>query len=969
MEVAQKIILLWAVLFLTLPAVCAVQLAYSTGGSGDTLHWNNNDDGIASYTIPSGENWVIDHFYNRVIDSQGGGGDTMSIACYLKNSTGDTIASGGCSIGNSPSGVEDHWNGISGLSLNLTGPETLTMTWDVTGSTVTPMYMTLVSDSIDITGTNYTLPPNPLGGGTAVEGALNDLSEDGSHFSVVSEAWDIGENKTKNITALNASNDAYLVVRAYQNTNLSIWLNGSLLGSIPANDTSTADWRVFAFYIAAANVSNVNEFNFTAPSSNTEITYVDYIGLMDTAQTDRIAGNGTLLGVFGNESEPSDPLTDVFLVVQNGTTDIVRDNDLVNNNSFADVGYGTLIGVYVVPNVDENSTIYLAGNASSGNYLSSNTTVEIDSFVPIVNSVTTDTDALALKQLYNITVAVSDINVSWVEASVNDTSFAALNLTLIAPNTWRGSVNYTAAFTKNISIKAVDSTGKQALSYVEVRASTGNVTVGDAEANSSWGYAWRLLNVTSSEVRYNLPLFRNVTVEGIGTAYIDELNVSYGFVDQNATAILIENSTHTTDAWSFANESTSITWRADAWNNSNGSATFHNILQYTLTEALMVQYKDLGGLNQRTWYANLTKANQSRENISLAIPIRTAYNGSTSSLLVYICVLGLNWSDNSCTDWSDITSTVYSQSTQTYHWGTSNDQYPTIDANGDGNKDTLIFKVPSIAANGEVMFRLDVASGTAETSWSSSLAECEDGVDNDGDGLIDFGEDPDCTSSSDDSEATASSGGGSSGGSGAGASADLSNELVCEVTAVPLKLTFREPGIQKVTLENKGTRSFSPSVAFSGTLESFLSVSNSVVVLPASKQEFGVTYVSGPFTLGTGLLTLSDPDCGDIEITITSTSLPEAISIIQQFFEEGITKFLSLQVFTYDQARLRETWSFINVGIVLGLSFLLWLGIFVFKLKNALMDRRVLLFVFWLGFAVTLSFISTVVVVALLRMI
>jgi hypothetical protein len=69
-----------------------------------------------------------------------------------------------------------------------------------------------------------------------------------------------------------------------------------------------------------------------------------------------------------------------------------------------------------------------------------------------------------------------------------------------------------------------------------------------------------------------------------------------------------------------------------------------------------------------------------------------------------------------------------------------------------GTKRTRVFLIAVLAMVLPASFALAAPSLARPRSMAKGLPQCGDGIDNDGDGLIDLGQDPGCTSPSDNSE-------------------------------------------------------------------------------------------------------------------------------------------------------------------------------------------------------------------------
>lgn len=265
-------------------------------------------------------------------------------------------------------------------------------------------------------------------------------------------------------------------------------------------------------------------------------------------------------------------------------------------------------------------------------------------------------------------------------------------------------------------------------------------------------------------------------------------------------------------------------------------------------------------------------------------------------------------------------------------------------------------------------------------SWSASVTtyQCNNGIDDDGDGLIDYPDDPGCSSATDDSEnsdADTGDDGGSSGGGGGGSvyvpSLTVSDTNTCDID-FSTKIVKLYPGkfTEKITIFNNDDQSFKPSFSFSGDEEfvDLLEVTNIVEVLPGKSIDFGISYTGKEMIEGEAVLTLKDSSCGTTKILIQGDIGSKSINIIEELFDDSsnVIAFLKEPVFSENQP-IREQTQFFNVGIVLLLSILLLTGLLWVPISKAVRQEKYGKTAIWILFMIPVSFVTTIFVVTAIR--
>jgi len=556
------------------------------------------------------------------------------------------------------------------------------------------------------------------------ESFTNDFTLNGTNLGETSEAWAAGDNKTtSNIPSLNSSIDNYLLVRnSFLNATLEVEFNQLNIGTIIADTTSDDGYKVYAFRINAGNVSASNNVTFAASSTNDNTTYIDWFALTP-AQTvigDNVVGNGTVVAYFMNITNTSRTDSLQGLVYNQSGSLLNTSTIMLNQNTIADDGYGNTLLAWRTPTVDQNYTFQIRSNFTNyATYIyGTNLTTIIDSTDPLINSVTISADVLVGNN-YTIIVNSTDTNVNFVQVSVNDSSFTALNLTQ-SGDEWTGILNFTLPWGKLLTVLAVDGGNHTANStFVVSRGSNMTETITSLQHNLTWDYNSIYFNVSDSSSIHNLTFRLVWDVRGRGNAYINDKNVTHTINDTNTFDIGV--TLNNTNVTSFGDGNTSLEWTSDDWNNTaNNDINFTNTLRYTLADMLQLEWDDSITDNDERWYRfNISDKNTSLTNISLHLPLRVEYSNSTSSIDVFECTSSPDFGAQTCSSWAERTSMVYAQNDLTYHWTNSTSNYPTVDVDEDGLKDTLFFKLPSILPNNQAVYRIVLDGGNGEDAWTT----------------------------------------------------------------------------------------------------------------------------------------------------------------------------------------------------------------------------------------------------------
>lgn len=231
--------------------------------------------------------------------------------------------------------------------------------------------------------------------------------------------------------------------------------------------------------------------------------------------------------------------------------------------------------------------------------------------------------------------------------------------------------------------------------------------------------------------------------------------------------------------------------------------------------------------------------------------------------------------------------------------------------------------------------------------------QCSDGIDNDGDGLIDYPADTGCTSSTDDTEnsetsTTPSTGGGGGGGGSSTPSTDLSaGKIVCDVYVTPKSISLDDSELlQDLRIRNDETFGFDPEFSFQyvsgdSDLVDKLRITNSISLVDSGKESLTGVRLS-TFFLSTGTakanLVISSTKCVDIKVPIDikineQSGVAEIIKEVtgeNKTISEVVIDLSDKSFFAKDTTTPTEEESFISKAVdkvfsVLGLTMIIGL--------------------------------------------
>jgi len=562
------------------------------------------------------------------------------------------------------------------------------------------------------------------GFGQLLETRIIDYDTDGTNFGESSEGWTTGESVLKNISAISNSDNSILIIKHTESNeiiNIYDQNTGILLVNLPSIASDSGTYIYTSVLINSSQyINDVLTLNITADSANTDPVYIDYIGLANLQSNATLVGNGSWLTLIGQ-------ITGVGIKVLTKITN--DDNSQYLNTSAANLTSSNFnyITVYQVgQSVNGNYAFNFMYNESDDNYftIEPNYTVQFDSTSPVINFIVVDTDVL-MNELINFTVNVTELNPHYVQASVSDSSVANINLTNTNPSStngnWTGTFEFINTSAKTITVLVVDNVTHRANQSIIIRVSNVSNTSSLPVLNNTFSYTYHL-PITDTETGHTLNLKIINTLNSNGDAYIDDFNMTSSISDTypRNISMVFTNGTHYDNM--FADNTTSLNWKTEAWNDSLATLTsFTNNITYNIEDAARIEWENTGVGDERLFHIVSSNMSSNITSVYFNMTLRTAFDGSSDRLSLKECTGSITWETLTCSQWTVRTTMLYSQNDTTLHSGLSS-EYPTVSTNNDSNKEALII-ILNLPVNGEQMWSTDLDSGTAETLWTTTTSD------------------------------------------------------------------------------------------------------------------------------------------------------------------------------------------------------------------------------------------------------
>jgi len=189
----------------------------------------------------------------------------------------------------------------------------------------------------------------------------------------------------------------------------------------------------------------------------------------------------------------------------------------------------------------------------------------------------------------------------------------------------------------------------------------------------------------------------------------------------------------------------------------------------------------------------------------------------------------------------------------------------------------------------------------------------------------------------------------------------LSNKRNCKINVNPSSISFLSSGTREITIENKDTITYNPSidVKLSGISADNIIITNFVnTILVNKKSSFGVKYIEGTTEEGTFIIKLSDLNCNDIEIKGAVGKAVKSSNPFENLLSGGILLFLMSEIIDG---------LFLQVWMAFIILVFIWILIFWKSISENAKRKKTLLVTLWIKFAILLSIVSTILLIVGLR--
>jgi len=527
--------------------------------------------------------------------------------------------------------------------------------------------------------------------------------------------YSAGKTVTHDFTITEDANDHYIMV-AYAKLNaiLKVYVNDYLVGTIPADAGSSGVWTSKAFLVESAYLLIDNEVKIEADVTNSEPGYIDKIYMVSkNVLGSTYVRNSTVIALYTNYSRYDIDYIALNVTYSN-TTNIIKNGEDIN--TAVNTTYGTLISLFDTEQYNGFINLSVIVNSTSDGTLSQTGLFNIttDNINPLLVTITTTLSNVLTGRTYNLTLNQTEVNPDYVKLYLNGVLQGSLFHNLTNTEMWNTTITYLISGTNNITLSSYDLAGNYYNYTFNVALSLANITQENVLFNQSFAKV-TAINTTSTDTYYNKTLKFPILIHTEGLSNITDYNINGTISDTYPLNIyaLLDNGTTINKTTNETNPN----WTTDRFDNSlNGTINFYNYLVYDIVGAIRVKHGDAGVGNERLVWVKLNNVSSTTNltNIWFKFPIRTAYSEGSYSIQMKVCNAGQTYGLSTCSSWSITTTTLYSETSSTYNEG----EYPTVDTDGDGTKDTIYFKVPYINQTDTILYSFDTIA-VAETAWAT----------------------------------------------------------------------------------------------------------------------------------------------------------------------------------------------------------------------------------------------------------
>lgn len=568
----------------------------------------------------------------------------------------------------------------------------------------------------------------------------------GTNYGRSSDSWSVNGEAEYSVTLSAPNTKHYLqLVHTSLDNALDIYIEGTQIGTISADAGSGGDWLAKAFEVNASLVAT-NPVNLTiASNSGSEGTYIDSFAFIQT--TNMVDGNysmnNTAIAIYSN-------LTTADVTGEVSYLDILNDTAVVEMLNISKNGETSKINttaedsqyiyVYLLPDAYSNMTFQTYANGTgSSNIYGTNHTQIVDNIAPLINTITGDFNVL-VDSVYSITINTTETYDYYSQIQMNNGS--VFNLTELTTNDqdFNGTIQYPLSVMNTTSTRVYhcDKAGHcQEYNFTTYTATVSHTSNTVPSFNKTITRTSGF-NSTTTDTVYDEYFTFDINAIANGTALVtqDEYNVTATISDTYPLDIVVLYS-NTTNYSLIDDNITSLTYHIEDFNLSSkddGYFSFNNTVSYKIDNAIQMKHANTGVNDARLFWLsvnNMSDLSNLGGNIWVHIPLRTAYDSTSSRTIFKECVSGATYGSDSCAQWVTLTTQLENQANTSFHDGSN---YPTVDTDGDGNKDELWIKLPELASL--KMYQIDLDTSNAESDWTPAEQETDGGGSSAGDSEV-----------------------------------------------------------------------------------------------------------------------------------------------------------------------------------------------------------------------------------------
>jgi hypothetical protein len=537
---------------------------------------------------------------------------------------------------------------------------------------------------------------------------LLNLDADGVNYGINSEGWSASETQNKTMNAPNVGRKQYVILKKLRdNSALEVFINSVSVGTIVADSGDPKTWQLYAFPVTSTLLhGNPQTVTITAPGGQ-NATFIDYIALADSVDGNIFSGGEALTYLWDVNYNGITSTSNQFGLDQNGVITYTDANSVAMT---ADNNYVAV--VYPTASLDMNVFGFVKVVAGGATYLSdTNKTMINDSTNPVITSISMSYFDVITGRSYHFDSNTSDLYWNNAILSIEGVDYD-LNVQSMGGNDRNAYGNFTFVADGNYSssLQIFDQVDRNTVYAFGIRASNIQLLSSNEFNDSNWARA-NATTISSTATFTSVSFRKDFNFTATGTANITYFDHNYslynGTTSTGRGGVINSN-------YYRANKSTVALPPLTTLNgylvasDMNGNVSLQDYISYDVNGAIETQWKNTGIDDKRLVWVSPQDINSSLTGFWVKVAVRTPFNANTYKVLFKECTDTPDFSAGTCVSYTTID--IYSQTDQNYNGGV----YPTVDADLDGLKDTLYFKVPALANH---MYLIDLTA-TPESAWT-----------------------------------------------------------------------------------------------------------------------------------------------------------------------------------------------------------------------------------------------------------